>query len=187
MSSLIRRATFVCTIGPGTSKPEMDDRLARAGMDVSPLNFSHKSPAEHAQRVAALRRASGIHQKPIAILGDLQGPKIRTGKLAGGGKINLSVGQKFVITTENTLGNCDGVSTTFQELPHAVHKGDRILLSDVESALRVESTHGRRVITRVKDGRAVGEHPDMNLPDVKLQIPSLPTKDRKDLVFALSL
>src|ERR1700683_3395916 len=187
MSSKNRRAKIVCTIGPASSKPEMVDRLVRAGMDVARLNFSHGAPAEHAQRVAAIRRAAGIHEKPIAILGDLQGPKIRTGKLAGGGKINLSVGQKFVITTENTLGNCDGVSTTFQELPHAVHKGDRILLSDGEIALRVESTQGRRVITRVEDGGELGEHQGINLPGVKLQIPSLTPKDRKDLVFALSL
>src|SRR3984957_17817028 len=187
MSSKTRRAKIVCTIGPATSKPEMVDRLVQAGMDVARLNFSHGTPAEHAQRVAAIRRASGIHEKPIAILGDLQGPKIRTGKLEGGGKINLSVGQKFVITTENILGNIEGVGTTFQELPHAVHKGDRILLSDGEIALRVESTQGRKVITRVEDGGELGEHQGINLPGVKLNIPSLTPKDRKDLVFALSL
>ncbi len=187
MSPKTRRAKIVCTIGPATSKPEMVDRLVRAGMDVARLNFSHGTPSEHSQRVAAIRRASGINEKPIAILGDLQGPKIRTGKLAGGGKINLSVGQKFVITTESTLGNTEGVSTTFQELPHAVKKGDRILLSDGEIALRVESVQGRKVITRVEDGGELGEHQGINLPGVKLNIPSLTPKDRKDLVFALSL
>ena len=186
MSPKNRRAKIVCTIGPATSKPEMVDRLVRAGMDVARLNFSHGTAAEHSQRVAAIRRASGINEKPIAILGDLQGPKIRTGKLAGGGKINLSVGQKFVITTETTLGNTEGVSTTFQELPHAVHKGDRILLSDGEIALRVESVQGRKVITRVEDGGELGEHQGINLPGVKLNIPSLTPKDHKDLVFALS-
>src|SRR5271155_663657 len=187
MSSKNRRAKIVCTIGPASSKPEMVDRLVRAGMDVARLNFSHGAPSEHAQRVAAIRRASGIHEKPIAILGDLQGPKIRTGKLAGGGKINLSVGQKFVITTENVAGNVDGVSTTFQQLPHVVHRGDRILLSDGEIALRVQSTQGRKVITRVEDGGELGEHQGINLPGVKLEIPSLTPKDRKDLLFALSL
>src|SRR5271169_87445 len=142
MSSINRRAKIVCTIGPASSKPEIADRLVRSGMDVARLNFSHGTPAEHAQRVAAIRRASGTHEKPIAILGDLQGPKIRTGRLAGGGKITLNVGQKFVITTENVLGDCDGVSTTFQQLPHAVHHGDRVLLSDGEIALRVQSTQG---------------------------------------------
>src|SRR5271167_940194 len=187
MSSKNRRAKIVCTIGPASSKPEMVERLVSAGMDVARLNFSHGAPAEHAQRVAAIRHASGVHEKPIAILGDLQGPKIRTGKLAGGGKINLSVGQKFVITTENVAGNVDGVSTTFQQLPHVVHRGDRILLSDGEIALRVQSTQGRKVITRVEDGGELGEHQGINLPGVKLQIPSLTPKDRKDLVFALSL
>src|ERR1700683_1763570 len=187
MSPKNRRAKIVCTIGPASSKPEMVDRLVRAGMDVARLNFSHGAPAEHGQRVAAIRHASGVHEKPIAILGDLQGPKIRTGKLAGGGKINLSVGQKFVITTENVAGNVDGVSTTFQQLPHVVHRGDRILLSDGEIALRVQSTQGRKVITRVEDGGELGEHQGINLPGVKLEIPSLTPKDRKDLVFALSL
>src|SRR5271163_692348 len=187
MSSKNRRAKIVCTIGPASSKPEMVERLVSAGMDVARLNFSPGAPAEHAQRVAAIRHASGVHEKPIAILGDLQGPKIRTGKLAGGGKINLSVGQKFVITTENVAGNVDGVSTTFQQLPHVVHRGDRILLSDGEIALRVQSTQGRKVITRVEDGGELGEHQGINLPGVKLEIPSLTPKDRKDLLFALSL
>ncbi len=187
MSARNRRAKIVCTIGPATSKPDAVDRLVRAGMDVARLNFSHGTPAEHAQRVAAVRRASGNHEKPIAILGDLQGPKIRTGKLAGGGKISLKVGQKFVITTENILGDCDGVSTTFQQLPHVVHRGDRILLSDGEISLRVQSTQGRRVITRVENGDELGEHQGINLPGVKLKIPSLTPKDRKDLLVALGL
>ena len=165
----------------------MVDRLVRAGMDVARLNFSHGTPAEHAQRVAAVRRASGNHEKPVAILGDLQGPKIRTGKLTGGAKITLRVGQRFVITTQNLLGDAEGVSTTFQQLPEAVKRGDRILLSDGEIALRVESTQGRRVICRVENGGELGEHQGINLPGVKLKIPSLTPKDRKDLLVALRL
>src|SRR5580693_3967881 len=105
-----RRAKIVCTLGPSSSTPELIDSLVGAGMDVARLNFSHGSPEEHAARAAAVRRASGILEKPAAILADLQGPKIRTGALQGGEKVTLEPGQEFVITTKTRKGTTDGVS-----------------------------------------------------------------------------
>ncbi len=182
-----RRAKIVCTIGPATTSQKMVHRLVGAGMDVARLNFSHGTPEEHAERVAAVRHAAVHHEKPIAILADLQGPKIRTGNLEGGRKVCLRFGQKFTITTKKILGNADGTSTTFEQLPRAVHKGDRILLSDGEIELRVDSTSSREVVTRVVNGGDLGEHQGINLPGIKLKIPSLTPKDRRDLRAALKL
>ncbi len=182
-----RRAKIVCTLGPSSSSFEMIERMVRAGMDVARLNFSHGTPDEHARRVAAVRRASVQHEKPVGILADLQGPKIRTGVLENGKPVRLRFGQRFVFTTKKIIGNAEAVGTTFRALPESVHKGDRILLRDGEIALRVLSTRGREVVCQVENGGELGEHQGINLPGVKLKIPSLTPKDREDLAFALRL
>jgi pyruvate kinase len=182
-----RRAKIICTLGPASSSAKMIDDLVRAGMDVARLNFSHGTPPEHAQRVAAVRRASGRHQKPLAILADLQGPKIRTGPLQQGRPVRLRTGKRLTITTKNVVGTSEVVSTTFRALPKSVHKGDRILLSDGAIELRVLSTRRHEVICRIVNGGELGEHQGINLPGIRLRIPSLTAKDRKDLAFALRL
>jgi len=182
-----RRAKIVCTLGPSSSSPEMIDRLVRCGMDVARLNFSHGTLEDHARNVASVRRASAHHEKSVAIIADLQGPKIRTGALEQGRPIRLRFGQRFTITTKHILGSAEGVGTTFRALPQSVHKGDRILLHDGQISLRVLATHGRDVICQVENGGELGEHQGINLPGVKLKIPSLTLKDRKDLAFALRL
>lgn len=165
----------------------MIDKLVHAGMDVARLNFSHGTHEDRLRMVAALRRASARYEKPIGVLADLQGPKIRTGKLVNGKPIRLRFGQRFVITTRNIPGTEEGVSTTFRALPESVRKGDRILLSDGDIALRVLSTHGQDVVTQVENGGDLGEHKGINLPGIKLDIPSMTAKDRKDLQSALIL
>ena len=124
-------------------------------------------------------------KNPIGVLADLQGPKIRTGKLVNGKPIRLRFGQRFVITTRNIPGTEEGVSTTFRALPESVRKGDRILLSDGDIALRVISAHGQGVVTQVENPGDLGEHKGINLPGIKLDIPSMTAKDRKDLQSAL--
>ena len=163
----------------------MIEKLVHAGMDVARLNFSHGSHEDRVRMVAALRRASAKYEKPIGVLADLQGPKIRTGKLVGGKPLRLRFGQRFTITTRNIPGTEEGVSTTFRALPESVHKGDRILLSDGDIALRVLSTRGQDVITQVENPGDLGEHKGINLPGIKLDIPSMTAKDRKDLQSAL--
>jgi pyruvate kinase len=163
----------------------MIDRLVVAGMDVARLNFSHGTHADHASRVASIRRSSRVYKKPIAILADLQGPKIRTGPLQNARPIRLRFGQRFIITTKQIVGTPEGVSTTYRALPESVQKGDRILLRDGEIALRVVSKHGREVVCQVENGGDLGEHQGINLPGVKIKIPSLTPKDRIDLAFAL--
>src|SRR3979490_2300567 len=164
-----RHSKIVCTIGPASRSPKMIDRLLDAGMDVARLNFSHGTHEEHAKSISMLRAAAVKHEKPIAILAALQGPKSRTGPLAGGGPVLLRTGQRFVITTARVLGDSTRVNTTFTPLPREVHRGDRILLSHGLTELRVP----------------LGEHKGINLPGVKLRVPAMTPKDRTDLLFAL--
>jgi pyruvate kinase len=180
-----RHSKIVCTIGPASRSPRIIERLLNAGMDVARLNFSHGSHADHAHSIAILRAAAMKIQKPIAILADLQGPKIRTGPLAGKVPVQLQSGQRFIITTARVLGDSTRVSTTFRPLPKEVHRGDRILLSDGLIELRVEQVRGQEVICRVVNGGALGENKGINLPGVQLRVPALTPKDRQDLVFAL--
>ncbi len=154
-------------------------------MDVARLNFSHGTHADHAKCIALLRSTAVKHEKPIAILGDLQGPKIRTGPLAGGTPVELRTGQRFVITTAKVLGDSTRVSTTFRPLPREVHRGNRILLSDGLIELRVQQVRGQEVTCEVVNGGALGENKGINLPGIQLRVPALTPKDREDLAFAL--
>jgi pyruvate kinase len=180
-----RHSKIVCTIGPTTRSPRMIRKLLQAGMDVARLNFSHSNHEEHAQSIAMLREAAMEMKKPIAILTDLQGPKIRTGALAGGGTVLLRAGQRFVITTAKVLGDSTRVNTTFHPMPREVKRGDRILLSDGLIELRVEATKHNEVICQVVNGGILGEHKGINLPGVDLHVPAMTDKDRVDLRFAL--
>jgi pyruvate kinase len=164
----------------------MIDRLMRAGMDVARLNFSHGTHTDHARTIAAIREVSGRLEKPTGIVADLQGPKIRTGDLAGGQPVVLRQGQRFTITADEVAGTAEGVSTTYKQLPREVRKGDRILLADGLIELRVRGTSGRSVHCEVINGGELGEHKGINLPGVKLKISALTPKDRADLAFALA-
>jgi pyruvate kinase len=181
-----RHSKIVCTIGPASRDPRVIKRLLAAGMDVARLNFSHGSHAEHLNCMQTLRATAAKLGKTIAILADLQGPKIRTGPLAGGVPVMLRAGQKFIITTAKILGDSTRVNTTFLPLPKEVHRGDRILLSDGLIELRVENVNGRNVNCHVVNGGALGEHKGINLPGVNLRVPALTPKDKTDLKFALA-
>jgi len=181
-----RHSKIVCTIGPASSSPRIIERLMHAGMDVARLNFSHGKHQDHARSIATLRAAAIEHEKPIAIIADLQGPKIRTGPLAGGTAVTLRAGQRFVITTARVPGDSSCVSTTFRPLPREVHRGNRILLSDGLIELRVQKVRGQEVICEVVNGGVLGQHKGINLPGIQLRVPALTPKDRKDLAFALT-
>jgi pyruvate kinase len=181
----VRRAKIVCTLGPGSRSPKMVDRLMQAGMDVVRLNFSHGTPEEHGSAVAAVRAASARYQRPIAILADLQGPKIRTGPLVDHLPVCLVSAQRFTISTAECLGDVEGVSTTYKRLPAEVRRGNRILLADGLIELRVESVRGPEIICRVVNGGELREHQGINLPGVNLRVPALTPKDLSDMKFAL--
>lgn len=180
-----RRSKIICTLGPASDSSRMIDRLIRAGMDVARLNFSHGTHAQHARTISRLRAASGRHARPLAILADLQGPKIRTGQLVGGRPVVLRDRQRFTISTGQRPGTSSGVSTTFSALPREVRRGDRILLADGLIELRVLSATRSAVTCVVVNGGELGEHKGINLPGVRLRVPALTEKDRDDLAFAL--
>jgi pyruvate kinase len=180
-----RSAKIVCTLGPASNSPEMIVRLMRAGMDVARLNFSHGTHEDHARVIKRVREASARLARPIGILADLQGPKIRTGTLKNKLPVRLVAGQSFTISIRDVEGTSEGVSTTYMRMPREVSKGDRILLGDGLIELRVVSTTSTTVQTKVVNGGLLGEHKGINLPGVKLKIPAVTEKDREDLVFAL--
>src|SRR6202040_2978492 len=153
--------------------PRMIRRLIEAGMDVARLNFSHGTHETHAQSIAMVHAAAAELGKTVGVLADLQGPKIRTGALAGGGTVNLRSGQQFIITTARILGDSTRVNTTFRPLPREVKSADRILLSDGLIALRVETIRGQEVVCQVANGGLLGEYKGINLPGIKLHVPAL--------------
>ena len=180
-----RHAKIVCTLGPACDSSSRIEALMRAGMNVARLNFSHGTPETHEAAISQLRQVSGKLQMPIALLADLQGPKIRTGTLAGGESVVLKTGQRFTISTDGSPGTSAGVSTTFARLPREVRRGDRILLADGLIELRVKSSSRTQVVCEVSNGGVLGEHQGINLPGVPLRVPSLTAKDHRDLRFAL--
>ena len=163
----------------------MIERLMRAGMDVARLNFSHGTHADHERTIKRLRDISGRMSKPIAILADLQGPKIRTGTLVDHQPVRLRAGQRFTISTRDFAGTSMGVSTTYKRMPRDVSRGDRILLGDGLIELRVLSTTSNSVVCTVVNGGELGEHKGINLPGINLRIPAVTPKDHEDLLFAL--
>ena len=182
---IFRSAKIVCTLGPASNSSEMIVRLMHAGMDVARLNFSHGTHEDHARTIKRVREASARLSKPIGILADLQGPKIRTGALKGRQPVQLVKGQRFTISIRPVEGTSEGVSTTYTRMARDVSRGDRILLGDGLIELQVISTTSTQVNCKVVNGGLLGEHKGINLPGVRLRIPAVTPKDHEDLVFAL--
>jgi pyruvate kinase len=182
----MRRTKIVATLGPASDSETTIRRLIEAGVDVMRLNFSHGTHAEHAERIARIRAQSEAVGKPVAILQDLQGPKIRTGSLKGQMPILLQDGASFTITTEPIEGDARRVSTTYQDLVHDVQPRDRILLSDGLIELQVMAIHGADVVTQVVQGGSLREHQGINLPGTAVSTSAITEKDREDLAFGLA-
>jgi pyruvate kinase len=158
--------------------------LINAGVNVFRLNMSHGVQEEHAERLKSVREIAKALGKPVGILVDLQGPKIRLGKFEGG-KAELKTGDKFDITTEETLGTARRASTVYAQLARDVTPGDRILLADGAVELRADSADGVTVFCTVVSGGMIGDRKGINLPGVKVSTPSLTRKDMSDLQFGL--
>jgi pyruvate kinase len=180
-----RRVKIVATLGPATDAEGMLEWLILAGVDVVRLNFSHGTHAEHAERIQRVRTASDRLGRPVAIMQDLQGPKIRTGSLVGGKSVELLPGAELRITTQPVEGTATCVSTTYQDLPRDCRPGDTILLNDGRMRLIVLASSADEVRTQVVDGGPLGEHKGINLPGVAVSTPALTEKDKEDLAFGL--
>jgi pyruvate kinase len=183
----VRRTKIVCTIGPASASFEQLDRLAAAGMDVARLNFSHGTHAEHADVIRRLREAEARWGRTVAILQDLQGPKIRLGTFGpgGGGRVDLEPGRPFVLTREPVVGTSERASVWPGEYLSEVRPGDEIWMDDGMIQLRVETTTGREVHCRVVAGGRISDHKGISLPHVDLPASCLTDKDREDLRFGI--
>ncbi|MGA7159442.1 MAG: pyruvate kinase [Bacteroidota bacterium] len=183
--NLYGKTKIVCTLGPASCSGDVIEKMIRAGMDVVRLNFSHGTHEEHLSAMKIVREAAERVGEPIAILQDLQGPKIRTGKLVSP-EVRLTDGSKFIITINEIAGNEKRVSTTYQNLPKDVKPGDTILMDDGLLQLKVLESTATDVITEVIHGGILKEHKGINLPGVAVSAPSLTEKDIEDLEFGIA-
>ena len=184
----MRHTKIVCTIGPSSSDAATLDRLVTAGMDVVRLNFSHGSHAEHAEVIRRIREAEERWGRRIAILQDLQGPKIRLGTFgpAGGERVDLEIGQRFTLVPERVPGTRDVASVAPPECLKELGPGDSILMDDGMIELTVEVRAGDAVHCRVVAGGRISDHKGLSFAHVPLPISCLTGKDRADAIFGMS-
>ncbi len=180
-----RKAKIVCTLGPSSNTEATVRDLMRLGMDVARLNFSHGTHEEHARMIERVRKVADKEGRTICVLQDLQGPKIRTGRLKYRTPVTLKSGSAVTITPRDIPGTATLISTTFKTLAQEVEPGSRILLSDGLIELRVRTVRGDDVECEVINGGLLGEHKGINLPGTIVRVPSLTEKDEKDLEFGL--
>lgn len=183
----MRRTKIVATLGPATDDPTVLESLLLAGANVVRLNFSHGTAADHRIRADQVRALAAKHDLSIAILADLQGPKIRVGKFADG-KVLLKKGQPFLLDAQRTdPGNADGCGIDYKDLPADCKPGDILLLNDGAIELEVQAVEGPRVSTVVRLGGVLSNHKGINKKGGGLSAPALTDKDRADIATAAGL
>ncbi|WP_413568013.1 pyruvate kinase [Bdellovibrio sp. HCB117] len=180
-----RRAKIVATIGPATRDEKNLEKAIKAGMNVARLNFSHGSHEDHLKVIYSLRKLSQELRAPVAILQDLQGPKIRVGKFEKG-SIEIKPGEQLIITTDAVLGTTGLIPSDFKELPLACSPGTRILLDDGLMELKVLKVRGNEVDAEVVYGGILKDRKGMNLPGVNLPVECMTPKDLEDLEFGIA-
>jgi len=180
-----RKTKIVATIGPASDTRPMLEKLVEAGMNVARLNFSHGNYEKHGEVMRTIRSISRMKNRPVGILLDLQGPKIRVGKLKDGLPVRLKRNATFAITARPVTGTAELVSTTYPNLAADVQENDTILLDDGLIRLQVLAVEGDTVNCRVVNGGTLGEHKGINLPGVTVSAPSLTDKDKRDVNFGI--
>jgi pyruvate kinase len=178
------RIKIVCTVGPTSREPAMLEALIRAGMDVARLNMSHGDADFHRENIRRIRQLTEQLGKPVAILADLQGPKLRVGAMPPEG-VPLVPGETLILTTEPIVGAVGRVPVQYERLPEAVKPGDRVLIDDGLLELKVTGVQGSEIQTQVVTGGVLMSNKGLNLPRAALSIPAITEKDREDLKFAL--
>ena len=183
----MRRAKIVCTLGPATDSPEQVQALVDAGMNVARINRSHGRAEDQEEVIGRIREAAAASGRAVAILVDLQGPKIRLGRFVDDQKVMLNKGDEFTITIDDVLGTVKRASTTFKGLPGDCRPGDRLLIDDGNVAVRVVAVTDTDVVTKVEVPGYVSNNKGINLPGVAVSVPALSEKDREDLRWALKI
>jgi pyruvate kinase len=181
-----RRTKIVATLGPASADAETLRALIRAGVDVFRLNFSHGSHDEHRETFTRVRELAAAEDRPVGVLADLCGPKIRAGRFAGGG-IDLARGERVTVTVRDVEGGPGLIPSRYERLAGDLKAGDRILLDDGLIELKVESVAGTEIACSVVEGGRLKDRKGMNLPGVAVSAPSLTEQDRADAAFALGL
>lgn len=179
------KTKIIATIGPSSKDRHILEKMVSAGVNIARLNFSHGSYEDHAEVIRTLRSISRSMNQPIGILIDLQGPKIRIGKLMNGGPLRLKDGADFSITTDNIVGDVTCVSTTYTHLPQDVSVNDTILVDDGLIRLKVISVTNNKVKCAVVNGGTLMQNKGINLPGVSVSAPSLTDKDKRDVSFGI--
>lgn len=174
----------MCTLGPASSDADRLFEMITAGMDIARFNMSHGSYPEHEERLKNLREAEARAERPIGLLADLQGPKIRLGTFAHG-TVTLTAGQEFIVTTRDVPGDEHIVSCTHPGLPNDVHSGDQILVDDGKILMVAKEVTDTDVICTVIVGGPVSDHKGFNLPGASVSVPAMSEKDANDLRWAL--
>ncbi len=179
----MRRTKIVATLGPATSSKESIGELIRVGVDVTRFNFSHGDHQMHLRNAEIVRSAAKELGRNVAVMQDLQGPKIRTGEVEGG--TQLVEGNRVVIASGDFVGDASRLSTSYDRLADDVNPGDRLLIDDGLVGLRVESIEDGEVVSEVLEGGPVSSHKGLNFPDSSLSIKGLTPKDLEDLRFGI--
>jgi pyruvate kinase len=181
-----KRTKIVATLGPASSNEATLRRMILAGLDVVRLNFSHSQPKDLMPVIELVRRLSDELNVPLAILGDLRGPRIRVGEMEGG-SIELITGQTIVLTPQPVIGTPERISVSFSQLAHDAHVGSLLLLDDGNLELRVEEIKGNgEMVCRVLQGGTLSSHRGINLPGLRISLPSITKKDYADIDFAIA-
>jgi len=181
-----RATKIVATLGPASSSPDVLTRMLAAGVDVVRLNFSHGTAADHQERARIVRESAKSLGREVAIMADLQGPKIRVGKIAGG-KVTLKPHQVYILDADCELGNEERVGLDYKELPRDVGPGAVLLLDDGLIRLRVESVRGNEIFTRVEIGGVLSNNKGINRQGGGLTAPALTAKDMDDMKTAVAI
>ena len=179
-----KRTKIVCTIGPASDKPETLEKMVKAGMNVARLNFSHGTHEYHAGLVATLRELSTKTGEPVAILQDLQGPKVRCGKMPKEG-VPLEEGKDVILSTDSKA-ELPIIPVDYEKLHEDVQAGDRVLLDDGLMELMVDSVDGHEITTKVIVGGTLYSNKGINVPTATLQVPAITEKDKEDVKFGVS-
>ncbi len=181
----MKKTKIVCTMGPNTNDKTLMKKLVEAGMDIARFNFSHGNHEEQKMRMDMLKEIREETGVPVAILLDTKGPEIRTGLLAGGGKVTLEAGQTFTLTTEEVEGDANKVSITYAGLVKDMEIGKKILIDDGLIELEVREITDTDIICSVLNGGELGQRKGVNVPNVPVRLPALTDKDREDILFGV--
>lgn len=181
-----KRTKIVATLGPASSSPEVIRALIESGANVFRLNFSHGHADDHRDRVNTIRSLASLTNRSVAILQDLQGPKIRVGRFPGG-QVELVVGSRFILTTEAVEGSSERASVDYAGLPADLDEGQDLLLDDGNLRLKVIEIRATEIVTRVEVGGVLKDRKGVNVPGADLSVPALTNKDIEDLTLGVEL